>query len=100
MIICQVKSHISARTQEQYPIHSIRQHCTTSQAPPPKGIERCIFNVINVTPRGSFIRKIAAVYSDEPLEPILFCLAYGAYPRWLIPGAEIPADLAPPDRVG
>ena len=44
--------------------------------------------------------KNAAVYSDEPLEPILFCLAYRAYPRWLIPGAEIPADLASPDRVG
>ena len=37
-------------------------------------------------------------YSDEPLEPVLLCLADGADPRRLLPCAEITADLAPPDR--
>ena len=80
MIICQVKSHISARTQEQDPIHSIRQHCTTSQAPPPKGIERCIFNVINVTPEGSFIGKVQRFIQMNRSNRSFFALHTGHIP--------------------
>ena len=38
--------------------------------------------------------------SDEPFEPVLLYLADRTYPGGLFPCTEIPADLAPPDRVG
>ena len=46
------------------------------------------------------VRCLCSARSHKPLKPLLRRLTNRAYPRRLLPCAEIPADFAAPDRQG
>ena len=50
--------------------------------------------------QADFLQKHLKKVSDKPLKPLLRRLTNRTNPRRLLPCAEIPADLAAPDRQG
>ena len=53
-----------------------------------------------ITANGNYYTERTGNRLDKTFETFFFGLAYGTYIRWPVPGAEISADLAPPDRQG